>query len=228
MDLFSGQQETKVHPLAYRMRPRKLEDFRGQEHLLGEGKPLRRLIETDAISSIILWGPPGCGKTSLAYLISSLTHRRFVSLSAVNAGVADLRHVFRIAEQELRLKGRQTILFIDEVHRFNKTQQDAILPYVEQGTVTLIGATTQNPSFEIIPALRSRSQILQMQSLSSQDIRWLIERALQDKERGVTPPVELETGAAEMLVAYANGDARIALSGLEAAAAVAQGMVSDH
>ncbi len=207
-------------PLAHRMRPRSLDEFRGQPQLLAPGKPLRRMIEADTLTSIILWGPPGCGKTTLARLISHITQRRFEEISAVSAGVADLRCAVKVAEQELRLKGRKTILFIDEVHRFNKIQQDAILPYVEQGTVTLIGSTTENPSFEVTSPLRSRCRIYRLEPLSPDDVRSIVLSALQDKERGLGGRnIELAPSALENLVAFANGDARLALNALEAAAA---------
>jgi putative ATPase len=205
------------------MRPRSLEEFRGQEHLLASGQPLRRLIESDAVGSLILWGPPGCGKTTLAHIISRLTKRRFATISAVSAGVNDLRQLMRIAEQELSLKGRRTIIFIDEVHRFNKAQQDAILPYVEQGSISLIGATTENPAFEVIPPLRSRCRIYRLEPLSSEDIRHVINHALQDKERGLGGKnILLEPAAQENIIVYANGDARLALNALEAAASLAK------
>ena len=223
MDLFATPPPVSAIPLAHRMRPQSLKEFKGQEHLLAQGQPLRQLIEADSIGSLILWGPPGCGKTTLAHIISRLTQRRFAKLSAVSAGVNDLRQLARIAEQELNLKGRQTIIFIDEVHRFNKTQQDALLPYVEQGTINLIGATTENPAFEVIPPLRSRCRIYRLEPLSLEDIRYIIHQALQDKERGLgQESIVLEPAAQEHIVAYANGDARLALNALEAAAGAAK------
>ncbi len=223
MDLFATSPPVSAVPLAHRMRPQTLEELRGQEHLLAKDKPLRQLIETDSVGSLILWGPPGCGKTTLAHIISRRTHHRFAKLSAVSAGVNDLRQLVRIAEHELKLKGQQTIIFIDEVHRFNKVQQDAILPHVEQGTISLIGATTENPAFEVIPPLRSRCRIYRLEPLSAEDIRHIIHQALQDKERGLGGEnIALEPAAKEHIVVYANGDARLALNALEAASGAAK------
>jgi putative ATPase len=222
MDLFATPSDQSTVPLAHRMRPRNLEEFSGQEHLLAPGKPLRRLIEADSPVSFILWGPPGCGKTTLAHVISRLTHCRFANLSAVTSGVNDLRELVRIAEQELKLKGRRTIIFIDEIHRFNKAQQDAILPHVEQGTISLIGSTTENPAFEVISALRSRCRIYRLEPLSAENLRLIIAQALQDIERGLgRENIVLDEAALENIVAYANGDARLALNALETAASIA-------
>ncbi len=218
MDLFSAPPATSGIPLAHRMRPRSWSEFMGQEHLLAEDKPLRRLIELDAWGSLILWGPPGCGKTTLAHIISRITKHRFAKLSAVSAGVNDLRQLVRIAEQELSLKGRRTIIFIDEVHRFNKAQQDAILPCVEQGSINLIGATTENPAFEVIPPLRSRCRIYRLNPLSDENLRHIISTGLQDKGRGLGEEnIILAPDAEAQLILYANGDARLALNALEAA-----------
>src|SRR5690349_22458825 len=171
-------------PLAARMRPRTLDEFVGQRHLLSPGKPLREAIERGAVSSMVFWGPPGSGKTTLARVIARYTDREFVSFSAVTEGVPRVREIVAEAESRRRL-GRGTILFADEIHRFNKAQQDAFLPHVEAGTITLIGATTENPSFEINGALLSRLRVFVLQSLSNDDIRALLVRALEDRERGL-------------------------------------------
>ena len=208
-------------PLAARMRPRTLDEFVGQEQIVGPGRALRRAIESDQVPSMILWGPPGTGKTTLAQIIANATGAHFAALSAVSAGVADLRRVVADA-QKLRAAGKRTVLFIDEIHRFNKAQQDAVLPYVEDGTVTLIGATTENPSFEVNSALLSRSRVFVLKALDDDDVRALIERALHDPERGLGKAgVELQPDALEALVNLANGDARVALGTLEFAASAA-------
>jgi putative ATPase len=205
-------------PLAARMRPRTLDEFVGQEHLIGEGHALRRAIETDRIPSMILWGPPGTGKTTLSEVIAQKTGAQFVALSAVSAGVADLRAVVAEA-QRARTLGRRTVLFIDEIHRFNKAQQDAVLPYVEDGTITLIGATTENPSFEVNSALLSRSRVFVLRALTDEQIERIVRAALADSERGLgASNVQLDEKALEALVNLANGDARIALGTLEFAA----------
>ncbi|GAC1539307.1 MAG: replication-associated recombination protein A [Candidatus Velthaea sp.] len=211
---------TVREPLAARMRPRTLDEFVGQDQIVGPGRALRRAIESDQIPSMILWGPPGTGKTTLAQIISAQTDSHFVALSAVSAGVADLRRVVADAGK-LRNVGKRSVLFIDEIHRFNKAQQDAVLPYVEDGTVTLIGATTENPSFEVNSALLSRSRVFVLKSLDDANIRTLLERALGDPERGLGGAVGIEPGALDALVNLANGDARIALGTLEFAAAAA-------
>ncbi|HEY8600980.1 MAG TPA: AAA family ATPase, partial [Thermomicrobiales bacterium] len=214
-DLFDLQREkllAKRAPLATRMRPRSLDEFVGQETIVGPGTLLRRIIEADRLPSLILWGPPGVGKTTLARIIAETTRAHFVPLSAVTAGVADLRAAVKEAKDRLGMHGGRTILFIDEVHRFNKAQQDAILPHVEDGTVTLIGATTENPSFEVNSALLSRSRVFVLKSLSDDDLRRLIERAMADPERGLGgDKTELTDDAMAQLINFANGDARFAL-----------------
>lgn len=205
-------------PLAARMRPQTLDEFVGQEQIVGEGRALRRAIETDTVPSLIFWGPPGSGKTTLAEIIANLTGAHFSALSAVSAGVADLRRVVAEAQQR-RAFGKRTVLFIDEIHRFNKAQQDAVLPYVEDGTVTLIGATTENPSFEVISALLSRSRVFVLKALTDEQVGAIVDRALTDPERGLgQQTIALEPDARTALVSLANGDARVALSTLEFAA----------
>ena len=208
-------------PLAARMRPRTLAEYVGQEHIIGEGHVLRRAIENDTVPSLILWGPPGTGKTTLAEVIAHATGANFVALSAVSAGVADLRAVVAEA-QRARTLGKRTVLFVDEIHRFNKGQQDAVLPYVEDGTITLIGATTENPSFEVNSALLSRSRVFVLHALSDDEVASLVRRALGDRERGLgNEPVDLDDDALEALARLANGDARVALGTLEFAVAAA-------
>jgi putative ATPase len=211
----------EAQPLAARMRPRTLEEIAGQEHLLAPGRALRRGIEHDAVPSMILWGPPGSGKTTLASVIAQTTRARFVALSAVTAGVADLRRVVEDAAKLLRATGRRTILFIDEIHRFSKSQQDAILPHVEAGTVTLIGATTENPSFEVNAALLSRTRVFTLRALSDTDILALLRRALEDPRGLGGRGVLVAEDALGALARYANGDARAALGALELSASVA-------
>ncbi|HZI43137.1 MAG TPA: AAA family ATPase, partial [Gemmatimonadaceae bacterium] len=205
-------------PLAARMRPRSLDEFVGQEHLLAPGKPLREAIERGAVSSMVFWGPPGSGKTTLARVIARYTDREFVSFSAVTEGVPRVREIVHEAEGRRRL-GRGTILFADEIHRFNKAQQDAFLPHVEAGTITLIGATTENPSFEINGALLSRLRVFVLQPLTSDAIRSLLVRALEDHERGLGDMnLEADADSLGLLADQADGDARRALTALEAAA----------
>jgi putative ATPase len=207
----------KAAPLAVRMRPRTLDEVVGQRHLTAPGTPFRKLIDNDAPMSLLLWGPPGTGKTTLAYVVSQVTSRRFTELSAVTAGVKDVRAAVDAARRELGMSGRQTVLFIDEVHRFSKTQQDALLPAVENRWVSFIGATTENPSFSVVSPLMSRSLLLTLQPLDDDDVRTLVERALAD-ERGLAGAVTLDPDALDHLVRLAGGDGRRALTYLEAAA----------
>jgi putative ATPase len=204
-------------PLAARMRPRTLDEVVGQEHLLGPGKPLRALIEADRLSSVILWGPPGTGKTTLARLIAGETERAFVAMSAVTAGVKDVRETIAAAKQRLAENGQATILFLDEVHRFNKSQQDALLPAVEDGTLTLIGATTENPYFEVNAPLLSRSTLFRLNPLTPEALRTVIQRAL-DAESA-----RADDDAVELIINLVDGDARAALTTLEVAIALAAG-----
>ena len=222
MDLFDHAMEQdlkKKAPLAARLRPRTLDEFVGQREIVGEGKLLHRAITADRLfSSLIFWGPPGTGKTTLAMVIANHTQSHFTSLSAVMAGKADLRQVISAAQDARKLYGKHTILFVDEVHRWNKAQQDGLLPYVENGTITLIGATTENPYFEVNRALVSRSRIFQLKSLEDSDIIELLERALTDNERGYgNLEINLEEEARAHLVRVAGGDGRNALNALELA-----------
>jgi putative ATPase len=222
MDLFDHAMHNKMRseaPLAARLRPRTLEEFAGQEEIIGPGKLLRRAIEADRLfSSIILWGPPGTGKTTLAMVIANQTKSHFETLSAVMSGKADLRVVIDAALERRKLYQKKTILFVDEVHRWNKAQQDALLPHVENGTFTLIGATTENPYFEVIGALVSRSRVFQLRPLSDRDVRNLLERALKDPERGYGKrKIQVDPDALQHLIHVAGGDARNALNALELA-----------
>jgi putative ATPase len=224
-DLFSAAVSERLRsraPLAARLRPRSLDDVVGQQHLLGPGKPLRVLIEGDRLSSVILWGPPGTGKTTIARLVAGATEKAFEPLSAVTAGVKDVREVAERARARIGEHGRGTILFLDEVHRFNRTQQDALLPHVEEGLVVLIGATTENPFFSLTGPLLSRSTLFRLEPLSPDDLRALVRRALDDAERGLGDEhLTLEDDALDHLVDRAEGDARHVLTSLEVASALA-------
>jgi putative ATPase len=217
----SAQQDFR--PLADRMRPVRLDDFIGQSHLLGPDKPLRQALEAGNLHSMLFWGPPGTGKTTLARLIARLSDAEFLSLSAVLSGVKDIRAAIDHAKQVRQMSGRRTVLFVDEVHRFNKSQQDAFLPYVEDGTVTFIGATTENPSFELNNALLSRARVYVLKRLEEPDIRGIIDRALVDADRGLgARPLDLAPELRDLLAAAADGDARRALNLLEVAADLAE------
>ncbi len=207
----------KGEPLAARLRPRGLDEFVGQKHLLGEGKILRRLIEGDNIGSMIFWGPPGVGKTTLARIIAHRTKARFVDFSAVTSGIKEIKQVMEDADKGRRF-GEKTILFVDEIHRFNKAQQDAFLPYVEKGSIILIGATTENPSFEVNGALLSRCKVFVLQALSEEDIMQLLQRAVTDPRGFGDMKVDISQDCLKMIAVFANGDARSALSTLEMAA----------
>src|SRR6266566_765696 len=209
-------------PLAERMRPRTFDGFVGQEELLAPRKPLREAIERDVLQSIILWGPPGTGKTTLARIIAETTKARFVSFSAVLAGIKEIREVMTEAERIRRATGRRTIVFIDEIHRFNKAQQDAFLPRVESGDIVLIGATTENPSFEVNAALLSRSKVFVLRGLTLDEVAAILTRALDDPERGFGGMgVEIDADSVRAIAQYANGDARVALNLLELSVAAA-------
>jgi putative ATPase len=226
MDLFdtsSAAGQLREAPLAERMRPQILEEFMGQEHLLGEGKLLRRLIETDQLASLIFWGPPGSGKTTLARIIANATRSHFIFFSAILSGIKDIREVVKEAEEEFKYRGKKTILFVDEIHRFNKNQQDAFLPYVEKGTFTIIGATTENPSFEVVAPLLSRCKVLVLNPLKDEEITAILKAALTDRERGLGElGLTAEPAALLFMAEQADGDARIALNSLETAARLAK------
>jgi putative ATPase len=222
MDMFeqhAEQQQKQGAPLATRMRPVGLHTFVGQEHLLGKGHVLRKAIESDRMPSIILWGPPGCGKTTLAHIIANTTGAHFSPISAVSASVADLRRIIEQARERYKVQLQKTILFIDEIHRFNKAQQDVVLPVVEDGTVILVGATTENPSFEVTSPLLSRVRVLQMKPLDEAELQTLVMRALRDRFQGIGElHAELVPDALNHLIAMSNSDARVALNTLEIAA----------
>ena len=223
MTLFDQQKTEKAsseanHPLAERMRPASLAGFIGQPHLVGEGKVIREMLEQDKISSIIFWGPPGSGKTTLARIMANTTHCRFVSFSAVTSGIKQIKEVMDRAQYYLDQEGQRTILFIDEIHRFNKAQQDAFLPFIENGTIIMVGATTENPSFEINSALLSRCKVFVLNKLEPEEIIVLLKRALEDKEKGYGKyRVELEEQTLKHISDYADGDIRIAYNILELA-----------
>ena len=205
-----------AQPLASRLRPERLEEFVGQKHLIGEGKVLRRLIESDHISSMIFWGPPGVGKTTLARIIANRTKATFIDFSAVTSGIKEIKTVMQRAENNRRF-GEKTIVFVDEIHRFNKAQQDAFLPFVEKGSIILIGATTENPSFEVNGALLSRCKVFVLQGLKTEDLVALLSRALMDPRGFGGQNIRMEDDALTMIASFANGDARMALSTLEMA-----------
>jgi putative ATPase len=204
-------------PLAFRMRPKTLDDYVGQEHVIGKDKLLYRTIKADRLSSLILWGPPGCGKTSLAKVISETTKYKFVRLNAVTSGVADIKKAIEEADNPLLNPSGKCILFIDEIHRFNKLQQDALLPFVENGTVILIGATTENPYFEVNKALISRSMVVKLEPLSKENIIKVIKRALTSKDGLGSYSIKIDDSTIEKIAEISNGDVRTALNGLEVA-----------
>jgi putative ATPase len=222
MDMFEQKAEElkgQEAPLATRMRPTTFDDFVGQEHIVGRGRVLRKAIEAGQLPSFILWGPPGSGKTTLAFIIANSTNSHFSPISAVSAGVSDLRRIIEEAKERRKMYQKRTILFIDEIHRFNKAQQDAILPFVEDGTITLIGATTENPSFEVTSPLLSRCQVITLNPLTNDEINIILLRALKDKLKGLgTLNVELVPEALSHLITMSNNDARVALNALEMAA----------
>src|SRR5436309_14478699 len=219
MSLFAAAEEAnrrRAEPLAHRIRPRTMDEFVGQQHFLGEGKLLRRLLKADRLGSVLFYGPPGTGKTTLAHLLAGESRSQFVQLNAVTSGVKELREVISAARDRLAADGRRTLLFIDEIHRFNKAQQDVLLPDVEDGTVILVGATTHNPFFAVTSALVSRSQVFQFEPLSRDDIKALVRRAATDRERGLgSYDVRLHDDAADYLAEVSDGDARRALAALE-------------
>jgi putative ATPase len=226
MDLFESARQEQFKqeaPLAYRMRPRTFDEFVGQEHIIGEARLLRRSIEADRLTSIILWGPPGSGKTTLANVVAEHTASTFETLSAVLAGVKELREVIDAAKERRNLQGKRTVLFIDEIHRWNKAQQDALLPHVEDGSIILVGATTENPFFEVIAPLISRSRVFELYPLSPDDVREVMDRALADKERGFgLRAISVDEDAMAHMIMVSDGDARNALNALELAVLTTQ------
>ena len=226
MDLFSysdddNPSQGKINrPLADRMRPINLQEFIGQEHILGVGKLLRRAIEADRIHSLIFYGPPGTGKTTLARIIAHTTKTYFTDINAVTAGVGDIRRIVDEGKSRQAMYGQETTLFVDEIHRFNKSQQDALLPFVEDGTIRLIGATTENPFFEVNAALLSRSQLFELQPMKDEDLRQVLKRALHEPEKGYgTLKIQIDDEAVNHLIRYADGDSRRLLNALELAVA---------
>jgi len=222
MDLFdqkAAADTLREAPLAERMRPRTLDEFVGQEHLLGQGKLLRQLIETDQITSLIFWGPPGSGKTTLARIIANASKAHFIFFSAILSGVKEIREIVKEAEEVRRYHGKKTILFVDEIHRFNKSQQDTFLPYVEKGVFTIIGATTENPSFEVIAPLLSRCKVLVLNPLTDEEVKRIMRHALTEPERGLGGlGLSMSDDAIDFMAGDADGDARVALNTLETAA----------
>ncbi len=223
-DLFDEKFERELSreaPLADRIRPRTFDEFVGQEHIIGKGKLLRKAIENDELFSMVFWGPPGSGKTTLARIIAKMTKSDFDPISAVSSGLADLRKIIKEAQERRKFKSKRTIVFVDEIHRWNKAQQDSFLPYVENGTIVLIGATTENPSFEVIAPLLSRVRVFVLERLNEQHIRKLLKVALLDKERGLGKyKIKLVPKAFDLIVDAANGDARTALNAMEIAVKV--------
>jgi len=218
MDLFEKQKEKRIEetPLADRMRPKNFEEFVGQKHILSEGSVLRKAIEKSELQSLIFWGPPGTGKTTLAFIIANYTGADFKAFSAVTSGIKEIKEIIAAATRQKNLYNKKTILFVDEIHRFNKAQQDAFLPHVEKGNIILIGATTENPSFEVISALLSRAMVYTLNLLTEEDLKEIVNRALQDRERGLgNLKINLEEKAKDFIVQMANGDARVALNTLE-------------
>jgi len=210
--------DKRERPLAERMRPGQIEDLVGQEHLVGDGSPLGRALASGHLFSVILWGPPGTGKTTLAKLMAGYAQNPFRAFSAVTSGVKDLRLVIAEAEKIYAFSGKPTILFVDEIHRFNKAQQDAFLPYVEQGVIILVGATTQNPSFEVIPPLLSRARVMVLRPLEKEDLKTILQKALEDKEKGLGKmEIRIMPDALDHLIDLSSGDARVALNNLETA-----------
>jgi len=222
MPLFDERKEISFN-LADRMRPHSLDEILGQEHLIGKNKPLRKMLDKGEITSLVFWGPPGSGKTSIAYLLANLLEYNFLNYSAVLSGIKEIKEVIADAERKLYLYGSRSILFIDEIHRFNKAQQDAFLPYVEKGTIVLIGATTENPSFAIISPLLSRLQVLLLNPLTEEDIITIINRALTDKENGIgIEGLSIDNDALQLIASLSMGDARFALNVLDFASKVAE------
>lgn len=231
-DLFAhsaAKAVAKEAPLAERMRPRTLDEYVGQRHLLDPGRLLKQMSERQTLHSLILWGPPGCGKTTLAFLLAQAVRAPFAAFSAVLSGVKELRQILDVAREQRRLSGKSTVVFVDEIHRFNKAQQDAFLPHVEQGLILLIGATTENPSFEVIAPLLSRARVVVLEPLTPDDLILLLQRALQDEERGLgTQHLTADEAALTFIAQYAQGDARVALNTIEVASTLAAQKETTH